>query len=130
MITTSDLSMITSRKKARYTSAKRTKIWFGFKEYTLDSKLELDYFKLLELRRLKGIVRNIEIHKRHVLIPKNADFPRDSCMESDFDFDELIDGKWVHCVVDCKGHYTQLSQFKHRLFRDRYGFLVRIIKKA
>lgn len=130
---TSNLADLKPRKLARQHSHKRVKIVHNGVPYTLDSKREYEVYQELALLEKAGEIRNLKIHPRYELIPKNSDF-RSISYEGDYEYeDSYLDGNKRHwlkskIVLDVKGWHTELFKLKQKMFRHRYGFKIRIIK--
>ncbi len=145
MITTSNLADLKPKGKARYHAAKKVKIVHNGKEYTLDSKREYEVYKDLALLDRHGAIRNLKIHPRYELVPKNEDF-RGVFYEADYEYeDSYLDGNKRHwlkpkIVLDVKGQklnkktgkieWLKMDTFKlkEKLFRHQYGFKITLIK--
>lgn len=86
-----------------------------------DSKLECDYFKLLEEQVVKGEIKSFSFHPTYILqekFTKNGKLTRPIIYEADFVIQTLED-KVI--AIDIKGFPTPLSVLKRKLFDYRYS---------
>lgn len=86
-----------------------------------DSQLEYDRYCELKLLEKAGIIKNLEYHKKYILINKNEN-GREIAYEADFVYEK--DGKLV--VEDTKSEptKTRLYKLKKRLMLERYGIKI------
>mgnify|MGYP001507472889 CR=1 FL=1 len=87
-----------------------------YKGVVFDSKVECEYYQVLERQRDIGIFDRIELQPRYELIPKFGN-QRKTEYIADFALwknDELLE------VIDVKGMATETAKLKAKLFRYKY----------
>ncbi|MBI5972198.1 MULTISPECIES: DUF1064 domain-containing protein [Staphylococcus] len=87
-----------------------------YKGITFDSKVECEYYQLLEKQQKVGMFDRIEVQPRYELIPK---FDNQRKTEYIADFALWKDGKLIE-VIDVKGMPTPVAKLKAKLFRYKY----------
>ena len=87
-----------------------------YKGITFDSKVECEYYQLLEKQQKAGMFDRIEVQPRYELIPK---FDNQRKTEYIADFALWKDGKLLE-VIDVKGMPTPVAKLKAKLFRYKY----------
>jgi hypothetical protein len=104
--------------------AKRT----TYNGMTFPSKGECAMYKVLEARQHKGLIRNLKRQVPYEIIGRSA-YGRALKAILDYEYEELVDGRWLRVRADFKGKFTDVARIKFRLIAERYGFVVRIFTR-
>lgn len=90
-----------------------------------DSKREYTIFLKYKRQEELGIIKNLQRQIPFVLIDK-SEYGREIKYIADFVYEEISSGEIL--VVDVKGLETPVFKLKARLFAERYGREIKIVK--
>lgn len=95
------------------------------KEGTFDSKKEYNWWLKLKKRAEKGEISHLQRQVPITLVEKSK-FGREIKYIADFTYEEKKTKEM--CVCDVKGIITDVFKLKARLFAEKYGFEIKILK--
>lgn len=107
-------------KKMKFGNIKATT-----KEGTFDSKKEYNWWNKLKQKEKKGEISHLQRQVPITLIDKSS-FGREIKYIADFTYEDKKTQEI--CVCDAKGFETDVFKLKARLFAERYGFKIKILK--
>lgn len=96
---------------------------------TFDSQDEYERFLELQAMEKTGQIKNLQYHKRYVLIDKSK-YGREITYEPDFVYEVTATGETI--VEDFKSPVTKTRVYnlKKRLLAERYGIIVQEVMKS
>ncbi len=95
--------------------------------YTFDSKAEAARYGTLNLRRLAGEIRDLEVHPRLHLVINGRKIGRGYIL-LDFKYEELRDGEWRTVYEDVKGIDTRESSVRRQVAEAIHGIHINVIQ--